>query len=126
MKFLLFAQSYLLLVRIDLMMRRQCLQSIHSLVRNQPVNSTDAPKRQEVKAICSAVSLASAFYIKPVLCLQNSTATAVLLRRHGWRAELVIGAQMLPFRTHAWCEIDQVVVNDKPYMHDIYRELERC
>jgi hypothetical protein len=119
-------KSYALLVRIELMMRLQSLQSIHSLVRDQLVISTDPEKRPEVKTICHAVNLASVFFMKPVLCLQQSAATAVLLRRYGWKAELVIGAQMLPFRTHAWCEIDEVVVNDKPYMHDIYRVLERC
>jgi hypothetical protein len=39
---------------------------------------------------------------------------------------MVIGAQILPFRSHAWVEIGGVVVNDKPYMPDIYRFLERC
>jgi hypothetical protein len=47
------------------------------------------------------------------------------LRRHGWNTEMVIGAQILPFKSHAWCEINGVVVNDKPYMHDIYEILER-
>jgi hypothetical protein len=52
--------------------------------------------------------------------------TAVLLRRRGWRAEMVIGAQILPFKSHAWVEIEGQVVNDKPYMRDIYNVLERC
>jgi len=33
---------------------------------------------------------------------------------------------MLPFRSHAWCEINGNVVNDKPYMLDVYTVLERC
>jgi hypothetical protein len=61
-----------------------------------------------------------------VMCLQRSAATTLLLRRHGFKAEMVIGAQILPFRSHAWVEIGGVVVNDKPYMPDIYRFLERC
>jgi hypothetical protein len=32
---------------------------------------------------------------------------------------------MFPFRSHAWVEIDGVVVNDKPYMLDIYQILDR-
>ena len=60
------------------------------------------------------------------MCLQRSAATTLLLRRHGLHAELVIGAQILPFKSHAWTEIGGVVVNDKPYMMDIYRVLERC
>jgi len=39
---------------------------------------------------------------------------------------MAIGAQMLPFRSHAWCEVDGTVANDKPYVRDIYEVLERC
>jgi len=60
-----------------------------------------------------------------VLCLQRSVATTLLLRRSGVRAEMVIGAQLLPFRSHAWVEVDGAVVNDKPYMREIYQPLER-
>jgi hypothetical protein len=61
-----------------------------------------------------------------VLCLQRSAATAFLLRRHGWSAEMVIGAQLLPFHSHAWVEVDGQVVNDKPYIAEIFQVLERC
>jgi len=61
-----------------------------------------------------------------VLCLQRSAATTMLLRRHGAAAEMVIGAQVLPFKSHAWVEVDRVIVNDKPYIKEIYQELERC
>jgi hypothetical protein len=61
-----------------------------------------------------------------VLCLQRSAATTVLMRRHGLGAEMVIGAQMIPYAFHAWVEINHVVVNDRPYMLDIYQVLERC
>jgi hypothetical protein len=61
-----------------------------------------------------------------VLCLQRSAATTCLLRSHGVRALLVIGAQRIPFRAHAWVEVDGQVVNDKPYMHEIYAVLDRC
>jgi hypothetical protein len=72
------------------------------------------------------MDLACVFYPKSVLCLQRSAATTLLLRRHGIRAELVIGAQMLPFKSHAWVEVEGTVVNDKPYMREIYQVLERC
>ena len=72
------------------------------------------------------VDLACLFYFKQVMCLQRSAATTLLMRRHGWEAEMVIGAQLLPFKSHAWVEIKGVIVNDRPYMLDIYRVLERC
>jgi hypothetical protein len=33
---------------------------------------------------------------------------------------------MLPFKSHAWVELDGKVINDKPYMLEMYRPLERC
>jgi hypothetical protein len=32
----------------------------------------------------------------------------------------------LPFQSHAWVEIDGRVVNDKPYVHQMFEILERC
>jgi hypothetical protein len=122
MKFFLLLHSFSLLLRLELMMQFRSLESIHSLVRRQEAASKIqlAPE-----AICHAVNLACAFYAKPVLCLQRSTAVALLLRRYGWKSEMVIGAQLLPFRSHAWVEVDGRVVNDKPYVNEIYRVLDR-
>jgi len=119
-------RSYALLVRVDLMMRFRSLQAVHCLVRDQTVAGIAAETRSEVEAICRAVDLACVFYIKPVLCLQRSAAATVLLRRCGWDARLSIGAQVFPFKSHAWVEVDGRVVNDKPYVQEIYSVLERC
>ena len=108
------------------MMRFRALEAIHSAVRRRTVTFRTTERKPSVESVCRAIDLACVFYVKPVLCLQRSAATAVLLRRCGWNAEMVIGAQMLPFKSHAWCEVDRKVVNDKPYMHEIYCALERC
>jgi hypothetical protein len=76
--------------------------------------------------LCHAVDLACVFYFKQVLCLQRSAVTTVLLRQYGWVAEMVIGAQVRPFISHAWVEIDGSVIGDKPYIREMYQELERC
>ena len=60
------------------------------------------------------------------MCLQRSATTVLLLRRYGWNAEMVIGAQGVSLKSHAWVEIAGTIVNDKPYMLDIYQVLERC
>lgn len=122
----LIAESYLLLVQIDLIMRFGDLQSIHTLVRSSEIRATEVPRRSSIVDLCRSIDLACVFYIKKVLCLQRSAATTLLLRRYGHKAEMVIGAQMLPFKSHAWVEVDGAIVNDKPYMLDIYHVLERC
>jgi hypothetical protein len=75
--------------------------------------------------ICRAVDIACVLYYRRILCLQRSTAAALQLRQHGYPAELILGARIVPFRSHAWVELNGVVVNDRPYVRQIYRELSR-
>jgi len=39
---------------------------------------------------------------------------------------MILGAQQMPFKAHAWVEVDGRVVNDKPYMREMYPVLDRC
>jgi hypothetical protein len=39
---------------------------------------------------------------------------------------MVIGVQVFPFQSHAWVEIGDRVVNDKPYITEMFQALERC
>lgn len=118
-------ESWLLLLYIDWLMHFRGFRRIHAVVRERTLRP--ATKVQESdRELSHAVDLTCVFYFKRVLCLQRSAATAILLRDHGWNAEMVIGAQLLPFQSHAWVEIDGRVVNDKPYIADIFQVLERC
>lgn len=121
----LLLESCLLLIRVELLMKFRDLQAILRLVQRLPVSQTHTPA-SSIDVICHAIDLACVLYVKPVLCLQRSAAATVLLRRYGWRAELVIGAQLVPFKSHAWTEVEGRVVNDKPYLSEIYSVLERC
>jgi hypothetical protein len=121
----LFVESYLLLIGIGFRMLFWNIRVLHEVVRRKPVELVKHG-RPSSEDLCHAIDWACVLYPKKVMCLQRSAATTLLLRRHGFKAEMVIGAQILPFRSHAWVEIGGVVVNDKPYMPDIYRFLERC
>ncbi len=119
-------ESWLLLLYFEFVMRFRDFKALYRLVRERKVHPATSAKQTTSEQLCRAVDIACVFYFKPVLCLQRSAATAVLLRRHGWSAEMVIGAQMVPPAFHAWVEIDHAVINDKPYMLDIYQVMERC
>jgi hypothetical protein len=119
-------ESWLLLVYFDVMMRLRNFDALISAVRGCKTGTPMLEEAPSVAALCNAVDLACVFYFKKVMCLQRSAATALLLRRYGAPAEMVIGAQILPFKSHAWVEVDGTIVNDKPYMLDIYQVLERC
>lgn len=122
---LLVLESYRMLAWIDLYLLRGDFHILYKRVRSFPA----APKREKtysVENICAAVDMASIWYWKRVLCLQRSAAAACLLKRYGIHATMVIGAQMLPFKAHAWVEVDGRVVNDKSYVDEMYVVLDRC
>jgi len=116
--------AYLELIRFGFHIRRKNFAALHSIVRNSGVDQP-TPGGACLEELCRAVDLACIWYGKRVLCLQRSAATACLLRRHGIPAQLVIGIQQIPFNAHAWVEVEGQVVNDRPYMQEMYAVLER-
>jgi hypothetical protein len=122
---LLVLRAYLTLILFDLYLARGNFAALYDRVRRYPVNEK-APPSGTAERVCMAVDMASIWYWKEVLCLQRSAATTCLLRHHGEPARLVIGAQRMPFRAHAWVEVDGHVVNDKTYTPEMYAVLDRC
>jgi len=118
-------QAYLRLIQFDFYLARGEFEALYNKVRNYPVGKKTA-SLNSVEQICSAVDMACIWYWKEALCLQRSAATTCLLKRLGVPAQLVIGARQMPFRAHAWVEVDSRVVNDKPYTPEMYGVLDRC
>jgi hypothetical protein len=121
----LILKAYLKLIHFDLCLARGNFAVLYDEVRNYPVGKT-TPAPGAVECICSAFDMACIWYWKEALCLQRSAATACLLRRYGVTAQMVIGAQQMPFKAHAWVEVEGRVVNDKAYIPEIYAVLDRC
>lgn len=121
----LFLKAYWSLLSFDPQLARRNFADFRGKVRDCPLDAKQA-QDDAVERICSAVNMACIWYWKEVLCLQRSAATACLLKRHGVAAQMVIGAQQVPFKAHAWVEVGGCVVNDKPYMPEMYVVLDRC
>jgi hypothetical protein len=119
-------ESWILLLYIEFLMRFRSFKTLHAVVRRCPIRQGTFVNMPSSESLCQAMDYACVFYFKQVLCLQRSSATTLLLRRYGWEAEMVIGARLTPFQSHAWVEIKGAVVNDKPYMQETYLVLERC
>lgn len=117
--------AYLKLIHFDLYLARGNFAALYDKVRNYSV-AARVPASDAIEEICSAVDMACIWYWKEALCLQRSAATACLLKQYGVPAQLVIGARQMPFRAHAWVEVDGRVVNDKPYTPEMYAVLDRC
>ena len=125
MRSFLFLKAYLKLIVFDFYLARDNFYALYDKVRNYPLGrKLQSPNA--VKEICAAVDMACIWYWKEALCLQRSAATACLLKRNGVSAQMVIGVQQMPFKAHAWVEVDGRVVNDKPYTPEMYAVLDRC
>jgi len=122
---LLVLKAYLKLIHFDLYLACGNFAALYDKVRNYPVRSRTL-EPDTVEQINHAMDMACIWYWKEALCLQRSAATACLLRKHGVPAQMVIGAQQMPFKAHAWVEVDRHVVNDKPYTPEMYAVLDRC
>lgn len=78
------------------------------------------------EVICNAVNYACVWYPKRVLCLQRSAVTTWLLRNCGISARMVIGAQTIPFKAHAWTEVDGNAVNERRDVQQLYLVWDKC
>ncbi len=118
-------KAYWKLILFDLYLARGNFAALYNKVRNYPIGA-DASADNAVERVCSAVDMACIWYWKEALCLQRSAATACLLKKYGVPAQMIIGAQQMPFKAHAWVEVNGRVVNDKPYTPEMYAVLDRC
>ena len=121
---LLIAKAFFLLLRFDWYLERGDFERLYTKVRECRVARRSS--RFSLDQLCRALDVAAIWYPKQVLCLQRSAATVCLLRAHGVSAQLVLGAQRLPFKAHAWVEIDGLVVGDRSYVPELYAVLDRC
>jgi hypothetical protein len=121
---LLALKAYGKLIEFDLCLFGGKFESLYARVRSCQVRRKASGI--DIEQVCRAVDVAAIWYPKRVLCLQRSAANVCLLRAHGFPAQLVLGAQKLPFKAHAWVEVQGQVVGDRSYVQEIYAVLDRC
>jgi|HubBroStandDraft_4_1064222.scaffolds.fasta_scaffold538240_2 hypothetical protein len=124
-KSLLILHAYAELISHDLFMSRHDFASLHRRVRGFPICATK-DGANSAASIAFALNVACCFYPKRVLCLQRSAVMVKILREKGLPARLVIGAQKLPFKAHAWVELDGVIIDDRLASREKFFILEEC
>src|SRR5712664_4492673 len=102
----LFWKALIGLVAFDSLLLVRNFATLHRIVRNWKLSARKVSPGTTDR-ICDAVNRACSWYPKRALCLQRSAVTTCLLRNCGVPAEMVIGAQNLPFKAHAWVEVDR-------------------
>lgn len=121
----LFWRSLVALLAYDLVVTFGRFSAVHRTVRRWKVRRTQ-PTPDTVERVCAAVNHACVWYPKRVLCLQRSAVTTCMLRSQGVAAHMVYGAQKLPFKAHAWVEVDGRPVNERTEVQAIYGVWEKC
>jgi hypothetical protein len=97
----------------------------HKVVKEQRVAST-TPPADDVERVCRAFNYACVIYPKRVRCLQASTVITRRLRKRGTDAQMALGSQKIPFKAHAWVEVDGKPINERKPVQQIYLVWERC
>lgn len=108
---------------INIMLKALSFGALCASVKGWPVSGAVA--HSELQEICDAVDRATILYPKQAVCLQRSAITTCLLRHGGVEARMVIGCRKIPFKAHAWVEVDGQVVNDKESVQKTYKVLDR-
>jgi hypothetical protein len=94
---LLVLKAYTQLIRFDISLARGNFAVLYDTVRSSRVGK-NVGRPHSIDQICKAIDMACIWYRKQVLCLQRSAATACLLKQYGFKAEMVMGAQHMPFK----------------------------
>jgi hypothetical protein len=108
----------------DLLIKVSSFQALYARVKAWKIRPGDG--QDDIERIVRAINYACALYPKHALCLQRAFATTYLLRKRGIAAQMVLGAQQLPFRAHAWVEVDGKAINERSNVQANYLVWERC
>lgn len=122
---MLFCRAIFALLAYDVLNTICRFDTLYLMVKRWRVDlkAADSPTTESV---CSAVNYACMWYPKHALCLQRSFVTTYLLRKSGIAAHMVLGAQKLPFKAHAWVEVNGQAVNERSNVQATYAVWDRC
>ena len=121
----LMLKAVLALFAFDVLRFGNNFRRIYSFVKAWPLAQKSTP-HDAIDRVCKAVNYACVLYPKRVLCLQRSFVTTCLARNCGVAAQMVIGAQKVPFKAHAWTEVDCRPINERRDVQSFYKIWERC
>ncbi len=119
--------AFLQLAFFDLTLKVGGFRALHNTVRRWPLAVNRGSCVGTTQKLDEALNRAARYYPKHALCLQRSAALTCLLRASGVPAQMVIACRRMPFKGHAWVEVNAEVVNDRQKVQAFYSAvLERC
>jgi hypothetical protein len=119
--------AFLQLAFFDLTLKVGGFRALHKAVKQWPLAVNRGSCVGTIRKLDEALNRAARYYPRHALCLQRSAALTCLLRTSGVPAQMVIACRRMPFKGHAWVEVEQQVVNDSPRVQIVCASvLERC
>lgn len=118
--------AFMGLAAVDLVLKLGGFRSLYWAVKRWPVSRRGIAAPGTIARVRHAVDRACVFYLGSALCLQRSAVTTCLLRARAVPAQMVIACRKMPFRGHAWVEVNGRVVNDTRIVRESYSVLDRC
>jgi len=122
---MLVLRALLLLFVYDVLITFCSFRTLYRMVKSWEVTKT-LGSHNNIDRSCRAVNYACIWYPKRAPCLQRSFVTTYMLRKQGIGAQMVLGAQTMPFKAHAWVEVEGRVINERSDVRAIYSVWERC
>lgn len=122
---MLFLQALFALLLYDILSTFRPFKVIRSTVKGWKVADKQG-SCDIINRVSRAVDCACLWYPKQALCLQRSFVSTYLLRKRGIPAQMVLGALKLPFKAHAWVEVNERAVNERSDDRAIKGVWERC
>lgn len=133
---MMFLRALFALFAYDVVCKSCSFEAIYAMVKHWSISNKNGDQQNDdqqngdqqnaVDHVCKAVNYACIWYPRQVLCLQRSFVTTYLLRKLGVDAHMVLGAQKLPFKAHAWVEVDGRAVNERSNVQATYAVWDRC
>lgn len=106
-------RAFVMIALFDGVLRLRGLERALKLARRLGAEApTHLWQGEWTELVARRVALAAAFYPRRALCLEQSLALFVTLRRAGAPAVLRIGVRPVPFAAHAWVELNGQAVNE--------------
>ena len=99
-------------------------RALHRRIQNWPVARRGVVAGADER-VREAIERACVWYPRTSLCLPRSAVVTCLLRDAGVPAQMVIGVQKIPFKAHAWVEVEGRVVNDRAEVQLEYMVMDR-
>lgn len=107
-------EAYFILLRVHFMIKTLGFYRLIQIIKNKSKKSKHfiLKSSEEFEVLVHALNRACFYFPKRTKCLEWSAALVLMALSRGWKCNLEIGVQNLPFSAHAWVALDGKIIAD--------------